>query len=120
MLFPEYLLLPDARPETIAAATLEVRIDDGWGVTHRIESKELILQLLQAVEADCKAGSMAQNYSFRTDPDSQNTYWINFDMGELSEQISCYTDCENINSFLIGLGIEHRYLLEDSDLTVDH
>ena len=119
-LFPEYLLLPDTRPETIAAATLEVRIDDGWGITHRIESKELILQLLQALEADCKAGRMAQNYNFRTNPNSNNTYWINFDMGEKSEQISCYTDCENINEFLIDLGIEHRYLREDTDMTVDH
>lgn len=120
MLFPEYLKLPDARLETIAVSTLEVRVDDGWGITHRIESKELILQLLQAVEADCQAGRMAQNYNFRTNPDTQSTYWINFDMGELSEQISCYTDCENINEFLIGLGIEHRYLRDNADMTNDH
>ena len=120
MLFPAYLKLKDATPETIAAAAVEVRIDDGWGITHRIEGDELILQLLQAIEADCKAGRMAQNYNFRTSPDSQNTYWINFDMGEMSEQISCYTDCDNVNEFLIGLGIEHRYLRDDADLTVDH
>ena len=120
MLFPEYLHLPDTQPETIAEATLEVRIDDGWGVTHRIENKELILQLLQAIEDECEAGRMAQNYNFRTNPDSNNTYWINFDMGELSEQISCYTDCTYMNEFLIGLGIEHRYLREDADMTVEH
>ena len=77
-------------------------------------------QLLQAIEDECEAGRMAQNYNFRTNPDSNNTYWINFDMGELSEQISCYTDCTYINEFLIGLGIEHRYLREDADMTVEH
>ena len=118
MLFPDYLELPDRKAETIAAATLEVRIDDGWGVTHRIESKELILQLVQAIEADCETGLMAQNYNFRLNDDTSNTYWINFDMGEKSEQISTYTDCENVNTFLLSLGIEHRYFIDIKE--IDH
>ena len=120
MLFPSYLELPDTRPETIAAATVEVRVDDSWGVTHRIGSKDLILKLLQAVEADCEAGLMTQNHNFSTTPDRSNTFWIAFDMGDRSEQISCYTDCENINEFLVGLGIKHRYLMEEGDNTINH
>lgn len=118
MLFPDYLELPDREIETIAEATLEVRVDDGYGISHRIESKELILQLLEAIEADCAAGVMAQNYNFRTNYDASNTYWLYFDMGELSESISSYTDCENINAFLLSLGIEHRYFIDIQE--VDH
>ena len=120
MLFPDYLELPDREIETIAAATLEVRVDDGYGVNHRIESKELILELLQAINADCEAGTMTQNYSFRTKNGSSNTYWISFDMGERTESVSIYTDCENVNAFLLSLGIEHRYLTDREDTTVNH
>ena len=116
MLFGDYLELPDREIETIANATLQVRVDDGYGVTHRIESKELILQLLEAIKADCEAGTMAQNYNFRTNDGSSNTYWLYFDMGELSESMSCYTDCENINEFLLSLGIEHRYFIEIEEI----
>lgn len=116
MLFGDYLKLPDREIQTIADATLEVRVDDGYGFTHRIESRELILQLLQAIEADCEAGVMAQNYNFRTNSGSANTYWLYFDMGEFSESLSSYTDCENINEFLLSLGIEHRYFIEIEEI----
>ena len=116
MLFPASLKLPDRSCETIAAQTLQVRVDDGWDGNQIIESKELIVQLLEAIEADCAAGRMAQNYDFRSYTDSHNTYWINFDMGEISHQISCYSDCENINEFLCSIGIPHRSMTESPEI----
>ena len=112
MLFPDYLKLPDREKQTIADATLQVRIDDGWGVFHTIESKEQIMELLEAIEADCEAGHMAQNYDFRSYSNTSDTYWMSFDMGEYSASFSCYSDCTHINEFLLSLGIEHRNMSE--------
>ena len=116
MLFPASLKLPDRNAETIAARTLQVRVDDGWGGNQIIESKELIVQLLEAIEADCAAGRMAPDLDFRTYTDVEYTYWINFDMGEISHQISCYSDCENINEFLCSIGIPHRSMTESPEI----
>lgn len=112
MLFPDYLKLPDREKQTIADATLQVRIDDGWGVNHTIESKELIVQLLEAIEADCEAGRMAQNYDFRSYSNTSDTYWMSFDMGEYTASFSIYSDCTHTNEFLLSLGIEHRNMSE--------
>lgn len=116
MLFPDSLKLPDRSPETIAARILQVRVDDGWGGNQIIESRELIAQLLEAIEADCAAGRMAQDYDFRLYSDSEYTYWINFDMGEISNQICSYSDCENINEFLCSIGIIHRSMTESPEI----
>lgn len=116
MLFPDSLKLPDRSRETIAARTLQVRVDDGWGGNQIIESKELIAQLLEAIEADCAAGRMAQDYDFRLYSDSEYTYWIAFDMGEISNPICSYSDCENINEFLCSIGIPHRSMTESPEI----
>lgn len=115
-LFPDSLKLPDRNAETIAARTLQVRVDDGWGGNQIIESRELIAQLLEAIEADCAAGRMAQDYDFRSCGDSSFTYWIDFDMGEISNQICSYSDCENINEFLCSIGIPHRSMTESPEI----
>ena len=59
---------------------------------------------------------MAQDYDFRLYSDSEYTYWIAFDMGEISNPICSYSDCENINEFLCSIGIPHRSMTESPEI----
>lgn len=87
---------------------------------------EDIRGLLEAIEADCKAGNMAQRWNFRPDPDVGSTYHLSFASQNddpdvyVGESITVYTDCYHTNKWLTDHGIISEALEEMVEKGVLH
>lgn len=90
-----------------------VRIDDTF-----LTDPADIRGLLEAIEADCISGNMAQRWNFRPDPDVGVSYHLNFASQSddpdvfVGETISIYTDCDHTNKWLTDHGITSAVLEE--------
>ncbi len=90
-----------------------VRIDDTF-----LTDPSDIRGLLEAIEADCKAGNMAQRWNFRPNPDVGASYHLNFASQSnepdvfVGETITVFTDCYHTNKWLTDHGIISEALEE--------
>ena len=89
-----------------------IRVGDSF-----LTDPEDIRGLLEAIEADCKAGNMAQRWNFRPDPDVGVSYYLNFasqgdEPNVFLGEISIYTDCDHTNKWLTEHGITSAVLDE--------
>lgn len=91
-----------------------------------LTNAEDIRSLLEAVEADCKAGNMAQRWNFRPEPDVSASYYVNFEFPSqntdlyTSVEITVYTDCHNTNKWLTDYGIISEVLEEMAKYGIVH
>ena len=75
-----------------------------------IRSQSDISGLYQAILADCRAGSMAQSWTFHQYHD--NTYWICFEDGR---EIMVFSNCEHTLNWLRSYGLNVDEVLENFD-----
>lgn len=84
--------------------------DDGEYVDFKLTEQQDITELLNAIAADCEAGTMAQNWAFHRDPDKGVDYYVEFhvkdeafDAGDWNRKwfhLQVYEDSYNTVSYL--------------------
>ncbi len=83
----------------------------GRALDGQYTTKEAVTELIQAMVADCEAGTMAQGSNFHEglvldeENISWDSYWITIDYGDGSFGIDIYADAENTLAWLEKTGI---------------
>lgn len=80
---PEFVLGYQDWEEFLSSVD-EISVDGTW--IHSLQPREL----LEAIKADCEAGTMEQNRSFES-----VCYWVDIQAGDTFIGLSVYDDCEN-------------------------
>ena len=84
-------------------------VRDTWeGNEHVFRSQGDMIGLYQAILADCRAGTMAQSWTFHHQDD--NLYWIYFEDGS---EISVYSNCAYTLTWLRSYGLNVDEMLEN-------